>query len=236
MTPGLFISFEGSDGSGKSTQATLLAEGLRRNGYRVEETREPGGTPVGERIRQILLDPSSPRPSPLSMAFLLSASRAQLVADVIAPSLARGNIVICDRYADSTLAYQSYGLGLDPQVVREITAIATNGVQPDVSIYVDVPTEVGLRRIAARGKPDRLDGEALLFHENVREGYQQIIREDPERWVVVDGTQPIETVHQEIVRATLQRLTLAVPGGDCPRGTEDRVIGTQTTHGAQYAG
>lgn len=170
------------------------------------ETREPGGTPLGECIRALLLDPQSPRPIPLAMALLLSASRAQLLSDVILPALGRGDIVICDRYADSTMAYQSYGLGLDAEVVRDMTAIATNGVQPDVSIYVDVPIEVGLNRVAARGALNRLDAETIHFHQNVRSGYLQIVAEEPDRWLAVDGTEPIEAVHQQIVAAVSRRL------------------------------
>ncbi len=197
----LFVTFEGPDGSGKSTQAPLLAAAWRERGRDVVETREPGGTPLGERIRELLLDPEAPRPIPLAMALLLSASRAQLLSDVILPALGRGDIVICDRYADSTMAYQSYGLGLDTEVVRDMTAIATNGVQPDVSIFVDIPVEVGLRRVAARGALNRLDAETVLFHQNVRAGYLQIIAREPERWLVVDGTQAIEVIHEQIVAA-----------------------------------
>ncbi len=202
----LFVTFEGPDGSGKSTQARLLAAACRVQGFDVVETREPGGTPLGERIRRLLLDPDSPRPVPLAMALLLSASRAQLLSDIILPALGRGAIVICDRYADSTMAYQSYGLGLDTEVVRDMTAIATNGVQPDVSIYVDIPVEVGLSRVAARGALNRLDAETIHFHRNVRSGYLRIIAEDPGRWLVVDGTQPIEAVHQQIMGTLLPRL------------------------------
>jgi dTMP kinase len=197
----LFVTFEGPDGSGKSTQARLLAAAFRRQGLNVVETREPGGTPLGERIRELLLDPESPRPIPLAMALLLSASRAQLLSDVILPALGRGAIVICDRYADSTMAYQSYGLGLDAEVVRDMTAIATNGVQPDVGIYVDVPIEVGLSRAVARGALNRLDAETIHFHRNVRSGYLRIVAEEPDRWFVVDGTQSVETVHRQIMTA-----------------------------------
>lgn len=195
----LFVSFEGPDGSGKSTQARLLAASIRERGHVVVETREPGGTAVGEGIRKLLLDPALPRPTPLAMALLLSASRAQLLSDIILPALGRGEVVVCDRYADSTMAYQSYGLGLDSEVVQNLTVIATDGVQPDVSVYVDVPVEVGLQRVAARGELNRLDAETLQFHEKVRAGYYRIIDREPERWLVVDGSLPIETIHQQII-------------------------------------
>jgi dTMP kinase len=197
----LFISFEGPDGSGKSTQARLLAQALRRQGHTVTETREPGGTPLGEQVRAVLLDPDGPGTSPLAMAFLLSAARAQLVGDVISPALRRGEVVIADRFADSTIAYQSFGLGLDRQVVRQLAEIATGGVYPGTVVYVDVPARIGLQRVAARGERNRLDAASLTFHERVRAGYHQLIREEPERWIVVDGDAPAETVHQRILEA-----------------------------------
>jgi dTMP kinase len=197
----LFISFEGPDGSGKSTQARLLAETLRERGFRVTETREPGGTPLGERIRELVLNPSSPRATPLAMALLLSAARAQLVSDVIAPALKSGNIVIADRFADSTLAYQSFGLGLDAQVTQELARIATAGLRPDAVVYVDVPPEVGLGRIAGRGERNRLDAEAKGFHEQVRRGYHELARADPGRWLRIDGAASPEDVHRAVVEA-----------------------------------
>lgn len=198
----LFISFEGPDGSGKSTQAAMLAASLRGQGYRVTETREPGGTELGERIRELVLSPESPSATPLAMTFLLSAARTQLLHEVILPALACGDIVIADRFADSTLAYQSCGLGLDAGLVRQVTAIATGGRSPDVTIYVDVPVETGMARAVARGQGNRLDTENAAFHDRVRTGYLQLMAAEPGRWIDVDGAAPPETVH----RAIMERL------------------------------
>jgi dTMP kinase len=197
----LFISFEGPDGSGKSTQARLLVEVLRARGQPVTETREPGGTPLGERIRHLLLDPESPAGTPLAAAFLLSAARTQLVTDVIRPALQRGEIVIADRFADSTLAYQASGHGLDPCIARDLARMATGGLTPDLTVYVDVEAEVGLARVAARGARNRLDAETLAFHQRVQSGYLQLIAEEPQRWIVVDGAFPVDSVHRTILAA-----------------------------------
>lgn len=196
---GLFITFEGPDGSGKSTQAHLLGESLRSAGHSVTETREPGGTAVGERVRALLLDPDAPQATPLVMALLLSASRSQLVAEVIRPALAGGKTVIADRYAESTVAYQSFGFGLDRRVIGQLTAIATEGLRPDRIVYVDVPPHVGLSRSAARGGRNRLDAASLDFHERVRTGYLELMSEEPDRWVRVDGTRSVECVHRAIL-------------------------------------
>lgn len=197
----LFITFEGPDGSGKSTQVELLVAALRDRGAPVIASREPGGTPLGEAVRTLLLDPGSPPAGPLEMAFLLSASRAQLVEDVIRPALESGNVVIVDRYADSTLAYQAAGFGLDPAIARTLNEIATRGVQPNVTVYVEVPPEVSFDRLAARGRPNRLDSETIEFQRRVRDGYRQLIEQDPARWVTIDGNQPVEAVHEAIVKA-----------------------------------
>ena len=196
---GFFLTFEGPDGSGKSTQARMLAHALRERGQHVVETREPGGTPVGEAVRRVLLDIDGPDMSPLTMALLLSASRAQLVSDVISPALQAGASVIADRFSDSTLAYQSYGFGLDLTVVRELAVIATAGLVPLISIFVDVPVEIGLERIGRRGSRNRLDVSDPTFHERVRNGYLREIERAPERWIVVDGTAEPDTVHGAIL-------------------------------------
>jgi dTMP kinase len=201
VTGSLFVSFEGPDGSGKSTQARRLAAWLHSQGCPVTLTREPGGTPLGDRLRELVLDPGSPPGSTLSVALMLAASRAQLVDDVIRPALARDEIVIVDRYADSTLAYQGYGAGLDLHYARQLTDIATRGLWPDLTLYVDVPPEVGLQRVRARGPANRLDGEAIDFHRRVRAGYLQMIAEQPQRWRCVDGTLPVDDVEQTIREA-----------------------------------
>jgi dTMP kinase len=195
----LFLSFEGPDGSGKSTQARHLVEALRRNGFGVLATHEPGGTPIGDRIRDLALDRSSPAAIPLATAFLMSASRAQLVETVIRPALQSGLIVIADRYADSTMAYQAFGMGALRDDVRTLTRVATRGLLPDATIYVDVLPEIGLARLLGRPDLNKLDIEALSFHQRVREGYHQLMQEDPGRWLVVNGEASEGEVHVGIM-------------------------------------
>jgi dTMP kinase len=206
-----FISFEGPDGSGKSTQARLLAAALQELAYPVTLTREPGGTPLGERLRTLILDPAGPPASPLVMALLLSASRAQLAESVIRPALHQGDVVIVDRWADSTTAYQGYGLGLDRGTIRTLRRIATGGLEPDFVVFVDVAPEVGLERIHARGERNRLDALTLAFHQRVREGYRDLMAERPDRWIWVDGDAPQEQVQCDIVEKVLSRLEKARP-------------------------
>lgn len=197
----LFISFEGPDGSGKSTQARLLAEVLRSRRYRVVETREPGGTALGERIRSILLDPDAPAATPLAMTLMISAARAELVSEIIQPALKSGKVVISDRFADSTLAYQAFGSGVDVTTVREVTHVATAGVYPDVVMYVDVSTAVGLDRASARGSLNRFDAQDPAFHQRVRDGYLQLVTEEPDRWFLIDGAASVQSVHLAVLRA-----------------------------------
>lgn len=203
----LFISFEGPDGSGKTTQARLLGEWLRQQGYEVVLTREPGGTAIGEQIRQVLHDRRNMEMDARTEILLYSASRAQLVAQCIRPALEAGHIVITDRYADSTLAYQGYGRGLDLEILRAITAFATGGVQPDLTFYLDLTPEEGLqRRRSGGGEWNRLDAETLAFHHRVRAGYLELVRSDPGRWVLIDATCPVEEVQEQIRRVVAVRL------------------------------
>ncbi len=204
----LFITFEGPEGSGKTTQMELLREYLDKKGYSVLATREPGGTSIGDQIRSILLDPRNTDMLPASEALLFSAARAQIVNQVIRPHLQQGGIVLCDRYADSTLAYQGYGHGLDLETLRTITALATGGLKPDLTIYLDIDVEEGLRRkLAAReagqAEWNRLDQQELDFHRRVREGYLQMAAEEPSRWLVIDASQPVETI-QAVIRARVE--------------------------------
>lgn len=200
----LFITFEGPDGSGKTTQARLLAEFLRARGYVVELTREPGGTEIGEQIRNVILSTHNRAMRDETEVLLFSAARAQIVAELIRPALAAGKIVLCDRYYDSTFAYQGYGLGLDLDALRAITRFATGGLVPDVTFYVDVPAEIGLAR-RQRGATNRLDQKDIEYHARVRKGYLELARAEPARFVIVDGTRAIAQVQQDI-RAHLLRV------------------------------
>jgi dTMP kinase len=208
----MFITFEGPEGSGKTTQIELLSEYLEEKGYPVLATREPGGTSIGDQIRTILLDPQNTAMLPASEALLFSAARAQIVSQVIRPHLARGGIVLCDRYADSTLAYQGYGHGLELETLHAITALATGGLKPDLTIYLDIDVEEGLRRKlaahkASRAEWNRLDQQEAAFHRRVREGYLQMASQEPTRWLVIDATQPLKAIQSSIragVKAKLE--------------------------------
>jgi dTMP kinase len=186
--PGLFVTFEGGEGSGKSTQVARLAARLRGHAFDPLVTREPGGTPLAEGIRALLLDPDR-RPVPVAEALLMEASRAQLVHDVIRPALAADRIVLCDRYDDSTLAYQGGGRGLDAGMLAAWNRAATGGLVPDLTLLFDVVPETGLdRRLRAAGDPNRLDREPADFHARVRERYLQLAAAEPGRWVVLDAS------------------------------------------------
>jgi dTMP kinase len=185
--PGLFITFEGGEGSGKSTQIARLAARQRTLGLDPLVTREPGGTALAEGIRALLLD-SSAAPGPLSEALLMVAARADLVSTVIRPALAAGRDVLCDRYADSTLAYQGAGRGLDPAMLAGWNAAATGGQVPDLTFLFDLDPEVGLaRRASASVSTNRLDRESLGFHQRVRARYLELAASNPERWIVLDA-------------------------------------------------
>ncbi len=203
----MLITFEGPEGSGKTTQARLLAEHLRGKGCQVVLTREPGGTPIGDQIRRILHDPDNVEMAPWAEVFLYTASRAQLVAEVIRPALAAGKVVICDRFYDSTLAYQGYGRGLDLETLWQITRIATGGLVPDLTLYLDIQPDEGLaRRLLGGGEWNRMDQEALAFHQRVRAGYLELAGMEPERWVVIDAARSIQDVRQEIAAVVEARL------------------------------
>ncbi len=194
----MFITFEGLDFSGKSTQAKLLVEKLQRD-RAVHFLREPGGTKISERIREILLDKKNLEMTHQAEILLFSASRGQLVSEVILPALARGDVVVCDRYCDSTTAYQGYGRGLDLDDVRAINHIATQGRMPDVTILVDIPIEEIERRKNAAGLTfDRMESSGRSFYERVRGGYRRLAEEEPHRWSVLDGTKSIGEIEREI--------------------------------------
>ena len=207
---GTFITFEGPDGSGKTTQIRRLAEWLEARGARVLLTREPGGTDISEQIRAVLHDLKNTAMQPHTEILLYSAARAQLVAEKIRPHLAAGGIVLSDRYADSTLAYQGYGHGLDLATLRLITAFATGGLRPDLTLLFDVDAETGLRRRqAGGGEWNRLDDYALAFHQRVRAGYLELARAEPERWVKLDAAQAAAELEGEVRQVVAARLPLA---------------------------
>lgn len=206
----MFITFEGPEGSGKSTQIRLLAEFMRARGLSVEVVREPGGTPIGDQVRHVLHDTANTAMSPEAEVLLYSASRAQLVSQRIRPSLAAGRIVLCDRYADSTMAYQGYGRGLDLGMLAALTEIATGGLKPDLTLLLDLDVSAGLSRRRVRGEEmNRLDLEAVAFHERVREGYRLLANADPERWVRIQADRPVDVVAADIREAVLARLPVA---------------------------
>ncbi|MCJ7676142.1 MAG: dTMP kinase [Anaerolineales bacterium] len=202
----LFVTLEGPDGGGKSTQASRLVDYLQGRGLNVLLTREPGGTLIGDQIRRTLMDLGNTGMHPRTEILLFSASRAQIVHQVIRPHLESGGIVVCDRFYDSTLAYQGYGHGLDLQALQAITAFATGGLRPDLTLLLDLPAEDGLRRRKRGGQWNRLDAYDLAFHQRVRQGYFALADAEPERWVRVDATQPLDAVHAAIRDAVDARL------------------------------
>jgi dTMP kinase len=206
---GLFVTFEGGEGSGKTTQLTALFLHLRAKGRDVIETRDPGGTPIGKQIREMLLDRENGRMARVTEVFLYEASRAQLVSEVIRPALAAGRIVLCDRFTDSTLAYQGYGRGLDRDLIRQLNGLATGGLCPDLTFFLDLPPEAGLERIRERepgARGDRIEIEVLAFHQAVRRGYLAIAAGEPERVIVLEATRGMAEIAEEIGRRVEARL------------------------------
>lgn len=202
----MFITFEGPEGSGKSTQIALLADYLRTAGYAVTTTREPGGTRIGDQIRDCLHDTANTGMAPTTEVLLYAASRAQLVSDVIRPALVERQIVLCDRYADSTLAYQGYGRGLDREMLAMLNAIATGGLTPDLTLLLDIDVRRGLARRRDQGSEmNRLDLEAVEFHERVRRGYHELAASDPVRWRIVDAAGSAEEVQAELRRLVMSQ-------------------------------
>lgn len=197
---GLFFTLEGPDGSGKSTQIRLLANRLAESGIDYVTTREPGGTPISDQIRAVLLDPNNGAMAAKTEALLYAASRAQHVAEVVRPALEQGRVVLCDRYIDASLAYQATGLGLSVEYVRQLSVEATDGLWPARTYLVDVPASIGLERAArSRGLGlDRIEQRDLSYHERVREQFLRLAAETPERYLVLDGTWPPEEVTDAI--------------------------------------
>lgn len=197
MKKGVFITLEGLDGAGKTTQINLLSAKAQALGIATVTTREPGGTALGDAIRKILLDPSYKEMLPLTEAFLYAASRAQHVAEVIRPALAAGKLVICDRFYDSSLAYQAFGGGLAFEFVRYINEEAVKDCKPDCTFILDLEPRVGQAR-KGQMKADRIEQKALAFHERVREGFLQLAQKQPERITVLDATESPEAIFNAI--------------------------------------
>ncbi|PRZ43140.1 dTMP kinase [Antricoccus suffuscus] len=207
---GLFISFEGGEGVGKSTQIARLADRLRGHGHEVIVTLEPGGTPLGTELRRLVLNPDG-HVTPRAEALLYAADRAHHVDTVIEPALAAGKVVITDRYADSSLAYQGVGRALDPQQMRELCEFAVGGRWPEVTILLDVDPIVGLRRARGDGAGDRIEAEGLEFHKAVRAAFLDLAGQDPDRFVVVDASGSLDEVAQR-VRVAVDRHLESLPG------------------------
>ncbi len=210
---GTFITFEGGEGSGKSTQARLLAAFLKNEGYDVISTREPGGTGIGDAIRAILLDPELSEMGNVTELLLLAASRAQNVFERVQPALSRGSVVVCDRFTDSTLAYQGYGRDFDLDLLKSLNRLATGGVMPDLTILLDLPADVGLARSkalekeeAGAGEGDRFEQENIEFHRRLRKGFLQLAEEEPERFRVIAVQEEMEETQRLVREAALSFL------------------------------
>ncbi len=203
----MFITLEGPDGSGKSMQVPALSDFIRGMGYEVLSTREPGGTFIGDQIREVIMRMENKSMHPRTEILLFCAARAQIVAELIRPQLEKGVVVISDRYADSTLAYQGYGHGVDLAVLRQLLNFATGGLTPDLTLLFDVDIETGLsRRQAGGGEWNRLDDYELAFHRRVRAGYLELAEAEPQRWVLVDAAQTPQQVQFDLQKIISQRI------------------------------
>jgi len=205
----MFITLEGPEGSGKTSQMPRLAKFLRSKGYEVITTREPGGTPISDQVRDILISMKNTGMEPRTEILLFLAARAQLVEELIKPALQSGKIVLCDRYGDSTLAYQGYGHKLDLDTLKRMLAFATDGLKPDLTIYLDLDVETGLQRKIKKDEWNRLDAYEVAFHQRVRNGYHQLLAEEPQRWVLIDASQSLADVQKQMRTIVMERLTIS---------------------------
>lgn len=202
---GRFITFEGPDGAGKTTQIARLADALTDRGFDIVRTREPGGTRISDQIRALLLDPAHTEMTDPAEVLLYAASRAQHVHELILPALAAGKLVLCDRFIDASMAYQAYGLGIDLEIVRQFNAYASSGLQPDRTYMLDLPVEQSMARLQARAQGseaaaiDRIEAKQLAYHQRVREGFRRIAEQDRERVLVVDASESPEHIHRCIL-------------------------------------
>ncbi len=204
---GVFITFEGIEGAGKSTQAKKLHDYLIEKGKNVILTREPGGTKTGKKIRDILLSPTDELFPPIAEVFLYEADRSFHIHNKIIPYLKRKYAVICDRFTDSTLAYQGYARGLDLELIKSLNEIATEGLKPDITFLIDIPVEEGLRRIKEKRGFDRIENEDLEFHTRLRNGFLKIAEEEKDRIVVIDGMRDVDSVFNEIISVLRERFS-----------------------------
>ncbi len=207
MPRGFFISFEGLCGAGKTTQTTQLAEALKQAGRPVVKTREPGGTLFGQHLRELLLPPTTPPRTPEAEALMFAADRAQHVGEVIRPALEQGKIVICDRFTDSTRAYQGGGCHLPDHFIETVIGLATGGLEPDLTFLLDVPVEEALARLVRRGRlPNRFDLETRDFHQRVRKQFRDLADAHPMRIYVLDATRPPDNIHAQVWEVVEERL------------------------------
>lgn len=203
----MFITFEGPDGSGKSTQIKKTVQQLTDAGWEVVLTREPGGTEISDQIREVIMSMKNKQMSPRTEILLFCSARAQLVDELIRPALAAGKIVISDRYADSTLAYQGFGHGFDQRVLKDLLDFTTGNLWPDLTLLLDIPPEKGLqRRLSNKLEWNRMDDYQLAFHQRVREGYLSLAKASPERWQVINADQEADKIQAEIMRILQDRL------------------------------
>ena len=202
----MFITLEGPEGSGKTSHVPYLVECFREKGYVVFPTREPGGTSIGEQIREVIHDLKNAEMHPRTETLLYQAARAQIVEQVIRPRLADGEIVLSDRYADSTIAYQGYGHQQDLEQVRSLIKYATGGLVPDLTILLDLDVEVGLKRKKKADEWNRLDAYTVEFHQRVRAGYLKMVKQEPSRWVVVDASRDWQSVQDELRKVIEEKL------------------------------
>lgn len=215
-----FITIEGIEGSGKSTLIGTLRNELESRGFPVTTTREPGATSIGKELRRILLSPDGPAPSTLTEVLLFAADRAQHVAEVIRPSLAKGSVVLCDRFTDSTLAYQGGGRGLSPDLLENLNQLATEGLRPDLVLVLDLDPELGLQRAASRSQEDggegswtRFEAEKVAFHDRIRQTFLELAAREPDRYRVLDASQS----PADIAAAALDEIAAVLPGSPQPR-------------------
>lgn len=211
-----FITFEGIEGCGKTTQLRLLARRLECAGHSVMVTREPGGCPISDHVRDILLDSKNSAMEPLTELLLYAAARAQHVSEVVSPALDAGRIVLCDRFTDATIAYQGCGRGLDRSVIDQLNQLATAGIRPHMTLLLDCPAEIGLKRAFSRingttgAREERFELESIQFHQRVRDGYLELARLEPDRFVVIDAAAGISETEEAIAAAVLERIALSV--------------------------